>query len=279
MRLCIVSPHLDDAVLSCGIAMQRAKAAGGEAIVLNIFSAGTGSEVRHANDEEAVTLLGGRSIFLDELDAPDRDARYKAEREIFYGDLSAVSADYIAHVAARLNHVIAKEKPDQVIFPLGAGTHIDHLVAFEASKQVSGNITYYEDRPYILWPGMLQARMNMLGCDAGLSAITADEMEASHSDYHFLHGDGKFPRDMPPERLTPPATYAMRGICEGHEASEEELAKLYDSLACYVSQMPFIYPSREAFLHDSYAHEKTRTGRKTYIERAWSLMPVSENAP
>ncbi len=274
MRLCIVSPHLDDAVLSCGIAMQRAKAQGGEAVVINIFSAGTGSEVRHANDEAAVALLGGRCVFLDELDAPDRDARYKTEREIFYGDFDAVTPEYIAHVAARINHVIAKEKPDQLIFPLGVGTHIDHLVAFEASKQVSGNIAYYEDRPYVLWPGMLQARMNMLACDAGLSAVTAQEMEASHGDYHFLHGAGKFPRDMPPARLTPPESYAMRGICEGQEATPEELEKLYDSLACYVSQMPFIYPDRAAFLHDSYAHEKTRTGREAYIERRWSLMPV-----
>ena len=43
MRLCIVSPHLDDAVLSCGVAMQRAVAAGGDVVVVNIFSAGTGS--------------------------------------------------------------------------------------------------------------------------------------------------------------------------------------------------------------------------------------------
>lgn len=274
MRLCIVSPHLDDAVLSCGIAMQRAKAAGGEAVVINIFSAGSGSEVRQANDLQAVALLGGRSVFLDELDAPDRDVRYKVEREIFYGDIGAVSAEYIAHVATRIGHVIDKEKPDLVIFPLGVGTHIDHLVAFEASKQLGGNITYYEDRPYVLWPGMLQARMNMLGCDAGLSPVSAQEMAASHGEYHFLHGDGKFPRDMPPERLVVPAQYHMRAISEGHEASADEVARLYDSLACYVSQMPFIYPSREAFLHDSYAHEKTRSGQHAYIERSWSLMPV-----
>ena len=274
MRLCIVSPHLDDAVLSCGIAMQRAKAAGGQAVVINIFSAGSGSDVRQANDVQAVEMLGGRSVFLDELDAPDRDARYKAEREIFYGDFSAVSADYIAHVAARLSHVIDKEKPDLVLFPLGVGTHVDHLVAFEASKHMGGNISYYEDRPYVLWPGMLQARLNMLGCDGGLSPVSADDMAASHGDYHFLHGDGKFPRDMPPERLMPPAQTALRGICEGHEATADELSRLYDSLACYVSQMPFIYPSREAFLHDSYAHEKTRSGQHAYIERSWSLMPV-----
>lgn len=274
MRLCIVSPHLDDAVLSCGIAMQRAVAAGGSAVVLNIFSAGTGSAVRCANDEAAVKLLGGRSIFLDELDAPDRDARYKTETEIFYGDFAAVPATYIAHVAARLDHVIAQEKPDQIIFPLGVGTHIDHLVAYEASKLMSGNISYYEDRPYVLWPGMLQARMNMLGCDAGLSPVTAEDMVLSHRDYHFLHGAGKFPRDMPPERLVHPAQYNLRGLCDAHEATPDELACLYDSLACYVSQMPFIYPSRDAFLHDSFAHELARTGRQSYIERSWTLMPV-----
>lgn len=267
-------PHLDDAVLSCGIAMQRAQAAGGGAVVVNIFSAGSGSEVRQANDTEAVQLLGGRSIFLDELDAPDRDSRYKVEREIFYGDFAHVPRDYIAHVAARLEHVIAKEKPDQILFPLGAGTHVDHLVAFEASRLLSREVTYYEDRPYILWSGMLQARMNMLECDAGLSPVSAAAMEASHHDYHFLNGAGKFPRDMPPERLAAPPRYSLRGISSEREATEAELAKLYDALACYVSQMPFIYPSREAFLHDSYAHESARSGRTAYLERFWSFMPA-----
>ncbi len=274
MRLCIVSPHLDDAVLSCGIAMQRARASGGEAVVINIFSAGSGADVRQANDVTAVEMLGGRSVFLDELDAPDRDARYKVEREIFYGDFAHVAQDYIKHIATRLERVIAKEKPDQVLFPLGAGTHVDHLVAYEASKLMTGDFAYYEDRPYILWPGMLQARMNMIGCDAGLSPVTAEQMEASHQDYHFLNGAGKFPRDMPPARLVAPAQYGLRGISTAHEASEEEVARLYDSLACYVSQMPFIYPGREAFLHDSYAHEAERSGRQAYIERAWSFMPA-----
>lgn len=274
MRLCIISPHLDDAVLSCGIAMQRAQAQGDAAVVINIFSAGTGSAVRHANDIDAVSLLGGRCVFLDELDAPDRDARYKVESEIFYGDFAAVPSDYIAHIAARLEKELARENPDRILFPLGAGTHVDHLVAFAASRLLGRAVSYYEDRPYILWPGLLQARMNMLLCDAGLAPVTAHQMESSHSAYHFLNGAGKFPRALPPGRLIPPAQYRLRGVCDEQTASEEELARLYDSLACYTSQMPFIYPDRDAFLHDSYAHEAARSGRRAYIERAWSLLPA-----
>lgn len=278
MRLCIVSPHLDDAVLSCGIAMQRVVAGGGDVTVLNIFSAGTNGDNRRVEDEKAVAHLGGRSIFLDELDAPDRDARYKSEIQLFHGDFANVPASFVGHIAARIEDVLQRESIDHVIFPLAAGTHIDHRIAFAAAQRLSRDVTYYEDRPYILWSGMLQARMNQLACAAeGLPVVIAQDMEAGLDRYHYLSHfvpPGQFRNECLPRYyadLVPPINTKLRGTSTALEATAEEITRLYDSLAFYTSQMPFIYPSREVFLRDSHAHEMTRSGTRGYVERAWTL--------
>jgi hypothetical protein len=121
---------------------------------------------------------------------------------------------------------------------------------------------------------MLQARMNMIGCDAGLAAVTPDEMAAACGDYHFVSGAGKFPRSLPPEKLAPPAHVLLKGEVEELLASDGEIARIYASLALYESQMPYIYPDRETFLKNSYAHEAARTGRHVYAERSWRLSPA-----
>jgi hypothetical protein len=35
--------------------------------------------------------------------------------------------------------------------------------------------------------------------------------------------------------------------------------------------MHLIYSSFDNFIHDSFAHEKARTGQAAYIERSWTL--------
>lgn len=279
MHLCIISPHLDDAVLSCGIRMQRVIAGGGRVSVVNLFHVGTNGDNRRREEDAALDLLGAEALYLHELDAPDRDARYKTDAEIFQGDFAHVPEHFITHITARLAECLRDLAPDAVMFPLAAGTHIDHRIAYAAGRRLAAGAptlaqSYYEDRPYVLWPGMLQARMNEIGCDAGLAPVTAEEMAASHADYYFVSGAGKFPRSLSPALLSPPAVTHLTGAADELLASEGEITRLYDSLACYESQMPHIYPDRQRFLQDSYAHEMARTGRPVYAERSWRLAPA-----
>lgn len=288
MSVCIISPHLDDAVLSCGIRMQRARAAGNDVVVLNVFSAGAHADAvqahagtgpaRRAEDKAAIAMLDARVEYLDELDAPDRDPRYKSDIELFHGSFDDVPEEYIQHITQRIEALLLRENIAEAYFPLGAGTHIDHRIVFAASRRIRHpHIRYYEDRPYILWPGMLQARMNQLGCDAGLAAVTPEHMEAAIDDYHYIKHfvpPGAFRNVGLPRYygdLAAPESWRCRGRAEELAASQEELSRLYDSLACYTSQMPYIYPDRDTFLHDSHAHEKQRSGRGAYIERCWML--------
>jgi LmbE family N-acetylglucosaminyl deacetylase len=278
MRLCIVSPHLDDAVLSCGIRMQRAVAAGDDVLVLNVFTMGTNAVNRRAEEIAAQKVLGAQPFFLDELDAPDRDARYKSDIELFHGDFADVPAEVVARVAARIENFLKNEKADEVVFPLAAGTHIDHRIAYVAGQRIAHPAkSFYEDRPYILWPGILQARLNQLGCKTDVPAVTPERMMADIKNYHYLAHfvpPGAF-RDVCLPRyfadLAAPDTLIFEGRSETLEAGEDELEKIYDSLDCYTSQMHLIYKNRETFLHDSLVHEQARSGRKAYLERRWTL--------
>lgn len=281
MRVCIVSPHLDDAVLSCGIAMQRMARAGDDVLVLNIFNAGTNADARRAEEGKAADVLNAAPFFLDELDAPDRDARYTSEIELFHGDFSAVPEETVARVTRRVGEFIAREKIDAAFFPLAAGTHIDHRIAFAAGQRLNFPRTrYYEDRPYILWPGMLQARLNGIACKTNVKSVSKDDMQAALGDYHYLRHfvpagafrDACLPRYF--SALAPPAAWRFAGEVEEMRATPEECEKIYDSLACYASQMPYIYPNRATFMQDSLRHEKARSMQDAYIERSWTLTPL-----
>lgn len=281
MRICIVSPHLDDAVLSCGVRMQRVARGGGDVTVLNIFTAGTNAANRRVEEENAARTIGARPFFLDELDAPDRDARYLSDIALFHGDMADVPEELIDRVASRIADFLAREPADEVYFPLGAGTHIDHRIAFAAAARLSHpHIRFYEDRPYILWPGMLQARLNGIGCKTGVQPVTAEDMMRDIGAYHYLTHfvpPGAFRDTCLPRYfagLAPPASYAWQGTDDALAATPEELEKLADSLFCYTSQMPLIYRDRETFLRDSLRHEESRSGRAAYLERSWKLEKI-----
>ncbi|HYD18916.1 MAG TPA: PIG-L family deacetylase, partial [Patescibacteria group bacterium] len=102
MNICIVSPHIDDAILSCGIRIQREIAAGNTVFILDIFSAGTNGENRQKEEQRAARIIGAEPHFLNELDAPDRDSRYSSVKELFLGDLRHVPVSFIEKLAGRI---------------------------------------------------------------------------------------------------------------------------------------------------------------------------------
>ncbi|TAL31176.1 MAG: PIG-L family deacetylase [Alphaproteobacteria bacterium] len=281
MRICIVSPHLDDAILSCGILMQRRIASGDAVLSLNIFSSGTNSQNRKKEDQCAQGEIGAGAFFLDELDAPDRDPQYNSLVKLFFGALDKSHDPYIDKVAGRIEEFLKHNKIDMAWFPLAAGTHIDHRIAYEAGRRIkSVPVRFYEDRPYILWPGVLQGRMNQIGSDAALPRVTEKMMRDTLHSYHYLKHfvpEGSYQKETLPlyfTAATQGSSKALRAKVESLTATEKELEKLYRSLAMYDSQMPLIYSGYDNFISDSYAHEKAMSGQTAYIERAWTLEPA-----
>lgn len=281
MKICIVSPHLDDALLSCGIRMQRHVAAGDEVLVLNIFTAGTNAANRRVEEQNAAEKAGAQTFFLDELDAPDRNPVYWANEKLFFGALDDVPADYIAKVEGRLRDFFAEHEIDIAYFPLGAGNHIDHRITYTAGLRITDTaVRFYEDRPYILWPGVLQGRMRQIGSDAALPDISEETMRKNLGGYHYLKHfvpEGPYQDACLPlyfEALRHVSSNALHAAAETLVATDAELRHLYDCLAMYESQMGYIYPDYETFIRDSLAYERANSGREVYEERSWTLKPA-----
>ena len=177
-----ISPHMDDAVLSCGgrIAMQVSR--GEKVLVVTVFSGvdqaradstmpgiplGGLSELRR-NDEIALDRLGVDHLRLDYHDGVFRQwfplLRYgihlrAAER--FAGLLGTIRTD--------LERICSASRCRDLYLPLGIGQHIDHLLAYRIGDQMGRTpfdppaVSFYEDIPYALIPHALDYRLRTIG--------------------------------------------------------------------------------------------------------------------
>ena len=278
MKICIVSPHLDDAILSCGILMQRQRALGNEIVSLNIFTAGTNAENRRKEEQLAEQEIGAQAFFLDELDAPERNPLYKSDIKLFFGSLEDIPEQYITKLEKIISDFFSTHKIDVAYFPLAAGTHIDHRIAYTVGRHIRNVVVkFYEDRPYILWPGVLQGRMNQIDSDAVLPRVTEQMMRETLHSFHYLRHfvpEGPYQQECLPlyfSALRQQSAKMLKSTSETLVATEAEVAKLYDSLALYESQMKYIYPDRDTFIKDNLGYERANSGKDIYTERFWTL--------
>src|SRR5260221_483070 len=84
-RLLIISPHLDDAVLSCGARIAKTVESGGEVVVATCFTTPWEAapeelqqlyDRRKADDGDALKMLGAGIRHLGFTDAPFRNPQY-----------------------------------------------------------------------------------------------------------------------------------------------------------------------------------------------------------
>lgn len=173
----IVSPHLDDAVLSVGGIMERAATDGIDVVAGTIFTADADPSqtmspiaqelyalwnlgdrpyiVRREEDVAAVASLGARHIHGGMLDAIYRngntgDVLYPTRASIFSGP----SAKDTVGPAIRdlLSGWMRDIKPRVVLCPMAVGRHVDHIVTSEALRHADAgegvSVFLYEDLPY-----------------------------------------------------------------------------------------------------------------------------------
>lgn len=175
-RVLILSPHLDDAVLSAGGFMDRAAKSGASVIAATIFTAdaqfrgepsafvhemheawGLGPkpyEVRRQEDVASVRLLRADYLHGGLLDAIYRTGGggflYGSRKAIFS---PPVDEDVIWEpLKELLAHWIRTVRPDVVLCPMAVGRHVDHVVTTEAFRsgcaECSAAVYLYEDMPY-----------------------------------------------------------------------------------------------------------------------------------
>ncbi|MDC0716602.1 PIG-L deacetylase family protein [Nannocystis bainbridge] len=160
MTALVISPHLDDAVLSLP-AWLAARARSERVIVATVFSEGDADHAtRRAEDVAATSLLGAEFLHVGLRDAPERLGVPRSFRALVLGEVEAADAAEVARVIAA---VVMRVRPETVLLPLGVGEHVDHRAVHAAHVGMAGRVGFYEDRPYALVRHAVRARLRQIG--------------------------------------------------------------------------------------------------------------------
>jgi LmbE family N-acetylglucosaminyl deacetylase len=182
-RIAVLSPHLDDAALSCGALLAAAPGA----LTITVFAgapddramqtewdsacgfsnAGEAIAQRRAEDQAALAKLGAVAVWLDFCDSQYRQPAQPAQ------------------AAGMLAELLREQRVDSVLLPAGL-FHADHLFTHEAAlavrrEQPQLRWLMYEDVPYRRIDGLLQQRLALLqqiGVSATPLAINTNAMHA-----------------------------------------------------------------------------------------------------
>lgn len=182
----ILSPHLDDAVFSCGGMIRAHTSRGERVLVLNVFTHFPAhdsatlvdlSDKRMIEETEAARILGFESRNLDETDAFLRRREYRSPARLF-GDPVAADRDWIGTLTARLQSALAAIRFERLYAPLAIGWHVDHTICHIAARRIAPDqdVFFYEDAPYCLWPATTRSRLAELGVPLGRPANAEDDL-------------------------------------------------------------------------------------------------------
>ena len=180
ITIVFLSPHLDDAVLSCGGTMNFLKRNNIPTEVITLFAGSPEGELsplaawmhqawklpydapacRREENRNALNLLNARNTFsrfncsIYRKDARTGQHLYNSKEQIFSGNWHNEVA-LLSNLETELKKQIASTNCQVVCVPLGAGGHIDHLLTHVAGVQACAShenvrLIFYEDLPYAL---------------------------------------------------------------------------------------------------------------------------------
>ena len=169
-RTCLaLSPHLDDAVFSCGGAMALLADAGWRVVMATAFTQsvpdptgfalacqldkGLSPEtdymaLRRQEDRAAAELLGAEPRWLGLPEAPHRG--YSSAAALFAGPLP--NDDVWRDLSGLLTCLLQELQPALVLAPQGLGGHVDHLQMMRAVQHAAPHtpLAYFRDTPYAM---------------------------------------------------------------------------------------------------------------------------------
>lgn len=175
-----LSPHLDDAVLSCGNLITKMTTQNQKVCIVTFFTRGdvtphadaddfvtksgfTDYELlfnsRRAEDKKATYLVGADTLHLAYVDALFRSVKishqkqflYPSYQDVFSGQLSSLDDKLILQIENELKNILRKKmtKKTVVYAPLAIGGHVDHVLIYTlAYSHVPHQVYYWEDVPY-----------------------------------------------------------------------------------------------------------------------------------
>ncbi len=257
-----LSPHFDDAVLSCGATIHQLAAAGEQVVVLTVMGGKPEStripdtpiirelharweegtdpvSARLREDEAAITSLGAQAQHL----VVWMDCIYRTSRsgQPLYTTVDSIFADTIP-----ADDPAAKWLPTVILplvansrflyAPLGAGNHVDHQIvrnwALELKKQNPPvALKFYEEYPYT---------EDNLAVDKALSFFS------SHKPIYRLQS-------------------------ETVQVTETDVNAKLDGIACYTSQISSFWDSIET-MKTATRNAMIKAGGGSPSERYWTLV-------
>ena len=168
-----LSPHLDDAVLSCGGRIWQQVQAGERVLVvtalagtpplgapLSPFAQELHARWEHSNDaaakrrEEdlaALALLGADPVHWPHADCIYRQSSggdfFYPSWESLWGEIHPVEEGLVVELTDRLA-TLPLSQNGTLYAPLGIGHHVDHQIVHRAAAASGHALAYYEDFPY-----------------------------------------------------------------------------------------------------------------------------------
>jgi LmbE family N-acetylglucosaminyl deacetylase len=183
-----LSPHLDDAALSCGGSIARFVADGQSVLVVNICAGSPPADgvfspfaqqmhrqwalppteavrQRIQEDVEALETLGADCYLLDRLDAIYRMPDAYVDDATLFGTVAP--DDPLADSLRGQVSALATRFPAAIFYaPLGVGQHVDHQATHDIAVEfVRGGLSmaFYEDFPYVAVAGAIDRRLAQIG--------------------------------------------------------------------------------------------------------------------
>ncbi|HEX5661857.1 MAG TPA: PIG-L family deacetylase [Polyangiales bacterium] len=284
-----VSPHMDDAVYSCGGRIAQRRAEGARILVVTVFGNGRdddqGSGVfgdiatRKREERAAMDLLDVDHLLLNHADLlvrPKRAADW-ARYVIPFAELgpNAFQQQLAASIAAiRWRFATPNAR---VFFPLAVGAHPDHRLVFEVGAAFAEEafVWFYEDVPYAQVRALRDDRLHQLGL-----APPALRLGAIGETHGFVMAQA--PRWQLPLTFSAVAGHWLtmhaaarlrRGTATARAKDVRDISDVLErklaAMRAYATQTAFFYPGAiEAKL--------PREGGR-YVERSWQLSGLTSS--
>jgi len=172
MRWIYISPHLDDAILSCGGLIWEQTRAGTQVEIWTVCAGdppegplspfaevlhaewGTGVETTSLRREEDVAACRSVGARYRHLSIPDcvyrsaQDGTWLYDPNTLMGEIHPADLPLVETVRAFLAASLKPE--DCLVCPLTVGGHADHRLTRAAAEALGRPLTYYADVPYVL---------------------------------------------------------------------------------------------------------------------------------
>lgn len=170
----VLSPHLDDAILSCGQHIWKWKQEGKRIMIITLFTKHTGYTLLPDYTKEYLKITGfntgdefGKARILEDVGAMnaigvewkhwglldagfridrDRKAMYPTKKCLLSAKIRKEDKKFIKIIGDKLEKISSK----LFLFPYAVGGHVDHLIAKKIGMKNKGRKLYYLETPY-LW--------------------------------------------------------------------------------------------------------------------------------